>query len=94
MHFAGALTDLDQAFAAANVVLLTSRTEGLPRVLIEAGIRGLPVVATDVGYVRDIVIDGETGIVVDTPSPVALAAAIARAGENSSALGRGSRRLK
>ena len=79
VKFTGALDDPSPAFAAADVVVLPSRTEGLPGVLIEAGLRGLACVATDVGYVRDIVIDGETGVVV--------------AGEDSGALARGIERV-
>ena len=51
-------------YDAADVLVLPSRTEGMPGVLIEAGMRALPVVATDVGYVRDVVVDGETGVIV------------------------------
>ncbi|MDQ1510124.1 MAG: hypothetical protein QOG50_1968, partial [Actinomycetota bacterium] len=46
VHFIGALIDPSPAFDAADIVLLPSRTEGLPAVLIEAGLRGLPAVAT------------------------------------------------
>lgn len=76
IHFTGALRDPTPAYAACDLVLLTSRTEGLPAVLIEAGMRGLPVVTTDVGYVRDIVIDGETGAVVPAGDRAALSAAV------------------
>jgi glycosyltransferase involved in cell wall biosynthesis len=47
--------------ARINVVLLTSRFEGLPIVLLEALSMGVPIVAADVGSVSDIVRDGETG---------------------------------
>jgi glycosyltransferase involved in cell wall biosynthesis len=77
-HFTGALADPSPAFAAADVVALTSRTEGLPGVLIEAGLRGLPSVTTDVGYVRDIVVDGETGVVVLRRDAASIAAGITR----------------
>ena len=49
---------------AADVFLLPSLTEGLPGVLIEAGMAGLPAVATKVGSVQDILKDGETGFIV------------------------------
>ncbi len=64
VHFLGNLPDPADAYAAADVFVLPSRTEGLPAALIEAGLRGLPAVATDVGYVRDVVVDGVTGVVV------------------------------
>jgi glycosyltransferase involved in cell wall biosynthesis len=60
----GGAREASSAFAAADLVLLTSNTEGLPAVLVEAGLRELPVVATDVGYVNEIVVDGDTGILV------------------------------
>ncbi|QNN52173.1 glycosyltransferase family 4 protein [Nocardioides mesophilus] len=49
---------------AADALLLTSTTEGVPGVLIEAGLCGLPVVSTDVGYVGDVVVPGRTGLLV------------------------------
>lgn len=52
------------ALAAADVLVLASDSEGLPGVLIEAGLSGIPAVATDVGWVREIVRDGVTGFVV------------------------------
>ena len=50
-------------FSAADVVLSTSENEGMPVALIEAQMMGLPVVATDVGAVGEVVIDGHTGYV-------------------------------
>jgi glycosyltransferase involved in cell wall biosynthesis len=61
------------------VVVLSSHTEGIPAVLIEAGLSGLPVVATDVGSVREIVVPGETGLLVPPGDDGALAAALQRA---------------
>jgi glycosyltransferase involved in cell wall biosynthesis len=78
VRFAGPMRDPSPAFAAADFVLSTSRTEGLPAVLIEAGLRELPVVATDVGYVREIVVDGETGHLVNSGMRSELVSAIKR----------------
>ena len=78
VHFTGALENPSVAFDAADVLVLPSRTEGLPGVLIEAGLHGLPSVAADVGYVREIILDGTTGIVVDPDNPAALADGFAR----------------
>ena len=52
------------ALAAADAVVLSSRTEGMPGVLIEAGLSERPVVAFDVGAVSEVVVDGETGVLV------------------------------
>lgn len=50
-------------FQAMDVFLLTSDSEGLPGVLLEAGSCGVPAVATDVGGVRDVIMHGKTGFV-------------------------------
>jgi glycosyltransferase involved in cell wall biosynthesis len=86
-HFTGGLSDPSRAFDAADVVVLSSRTEGLPGVLIEAGLRGLPSVTTDVGYVRDIVLDEVTGLVVSSRDVDAMAEGIVRALATASSLG-------
>lgn len=57
----GVVPLLAPLWTAADVVLLTSRTEGIPGVLIEAGLHGVPAVATDVGGVGLVVADGKTG---------------------------------
>ena len=81
IHLVGALPGPTEALAAADVVLLTSRTEGVPGVLIEAGLSGRPAVATAVGGVSEVVRDGETGVLValdDVGAPGALAARVAQ----------------
>jgi glycosyltransferase involved in cell wall biosynthesis len=77
--FLGSVADPTRVYAAADAVVASSRTEGLPAVLIEAGLSALPVVTTDVGFVRDIVCDGTTGFVVRSRDPEDLAAGIRRA---------------
>lgn len=74
--FAGALSDVRDAYRAGDVALLTSETEGLPGVLVEAALAGLPIVATDVGFVSDIVRDGVTGRLVAVADPKGTAAAL------------------
>lgn len=53
--------DVETVYAAADVVLLTSDSEGTPVSLVEAGMAGLPVVATAVGSVPEVVMDRRTG---------------------------------
>ncbi len=60
-HFTGWWTDVPSAMADLDVAVLSSRNEGTPVALIEALAAGRPVVATDVGGVRHVVQDGETG---------------------------------
>lgn len=85
VHLTGVLTDVRPAFRAADVALLTSTTEGLPGALVEAALSGLPIVATDVGFVCDVVIDGRTGRLVpvdDVPATAeALGACLERAAD-------------
>ena len=69
--FTGWVRDIDEIYADMDIVALTSRNEGTPVSLIEAFASGKPVVATDVGGVRDVV--GEIGIVVDKNEDVAFA---------------------
>lgn len=71
---AGWRDDLDEVYADLDVVALTSDNEGLPVALIEAMAAGCPIVATDVGGVRELVRDGENGFVVPAGDEAALAA--------------------
>lgn len=78
VHFVGWWTDIPAALADIDVVALSSRNEGTPVSLIEAGACGRPVVATDVGGVRSVVADGESGLLVPAQDPVTLAHALGR----------------
>jgi glycosyltransferase involved in cell wall biosynthesis len=62
--------------AAADALVLSSDSEGVPGVLIEAGLAARPVVATDVGWVREVVVDGVTGQLAPPGRPAELAAAV------------------
>jgi glycosyltransferase involved in cell wall biosynthesis len=68
--------DVPELLADADVFLLASRSEGLPLSVIEAMAAGLPVVASDVGGLRELVRDGETGTLVPPGDPAALANAL------------------
>lgn len=77
LHDRSAIRDL---LVAGDVYAFSSRHEGFPVALVEAMACGLPVVATDVGGVRDIVPAGERsgGVVVPPRDPVAFAASLGR----------------
>lgn len=61
----GPRDDVPSLLAGADMLVMTSRPpEGMPGVLIEAGMAGLAVVTTDVPGARDVVLDGVTGLVV------------------------------
>lgn len=75
VRWLGWVGDVGQIYAAADLVLLTSDTEGMPVSLIEAGMCGRACVATDVDSVGEVVLDGRTGRVVPVEVD-ALAAAV------------------
>lgn len=56
--------DVSPYLAAADLLILTSDTEGLPGVVLEAAYFGVPTVATDVGGIKECLIDGETGFLI------------------------------
>ncbi len=70
--FAGWSSAVGDWYAAADLVVLSSDREGTPLALIEAAAAGRPVVATDVGGVRDVVREGVTGFVVVRDDEAAL----------------------
>jgi glycosyltransferase involved in cell wall biosynthesis len=57
--------DLVEAYDRADIFVMTSSSESFGMVLVEAMARGIPVIAPDIAGVRDVVIDGETGLLVD-----------------------------
>ena len=66
-------SNVSLVFGALDIGVLTSDNEGVPLSLIEAATLGIPVVATDVGGVREIVDDGATGFVVANETELAAA---------------------
>lgn len=67
-----------EAYVDADVFALSSRSEGLPYVILEAMAHGLPVVGTNVDGIPEAVDDGLTGLLVPPRNPAALAEAILR----------------
>jgi glycosyltransferase involved in cell wall biosynthesis len=65
VHVLGNREDIAHLLGALDVLMLTSDTEGLPGVLIEAQMAGCPIVSVPVGGVRELVDDGETGVVTE-----------------------------
>src|SRR5439155_6398546 len=72
----GVRRDVASLLRTFDVFVLSSRWEGLPRVVLEAMAARVPVVATDVDGVGEVVIDGESGRLVPAGAPRALAAAV------------------
>jgi glycosyltransferase involved in cell wall biosynthesis len=76
VHVLGHRADVAQILGAVDVFILTSDSEGLPGVLIEAQMAGGAIVTVPVGGVRDLVDDGETGVVTGAIDPEELAARV------------------
>lgn len=79
--------DVCSVLAATDVLVLTSISEGLPGVLIEAGLRGLPTVAARVGGVPEIVQHRQTGLLVEARDQAAFTEAINEALLSGGAMG-------
>ncbi|MFN8619366.1 MAG: glycosyltransferase [Chloroflexota bacterium] len=78
----GAVMDVSPYYGAFDLVVQASRSEGLPNVLVEAAAAGRPMVATAAGGTREIVIDGETGILVPIEDRAALTQGMLRAAQD------------
>jgi len=78
VRFLGMQSEVSMFLSAADVLALTSETEGMPGVVLEAGACGLPTVATDVGGVRECVRNGVTGFVVPANNEKAFAEQLIR----------------
>ena len=75
VHFLGFRDDIDAILRSADVALLSSDYEGTPLVVYESIANGTPVVATDVGGLRDIVEDARSARLVPRRDPTVLAEA-------------------
>lgn len=83
--FAGRLPHQPSPHWLFDLSVLCSRGEGFPNSIVEAMAAGRPLVATRVGGVPDVVVDGETGVLVPAGAPAELARAIDSVLGNSSA---------
>ena len=88
LELVGSVDDVSPHLAWADVLLLTSRTEGLPGAVLEAGAVGVVTVAYDVGGVSEAVIDGVTGIVVPPGNSALLTYALESLSADRDLLGR------
>lgn len=77
VHLLGHRDDVEQILGGLDVLVLTSRFEGVPGVLVEAAMAGCPVVTYPVGDVAEVVVHEETGVIAADASPRAAAAAVA-----------------
>lgn len=77
VRLVGERGDVAELLAGSDVFVLSSRSEGLPVAVLEAMAAELPVVASDVGGLSELVVDGETGLLVPAGDETALAEALA-----------------
>ena len=78
VEWLGQREDVAAIWRDAHIGVLPSYREGLPKSLLEAAASGRPLIATDVPGCREIVVDGETGLLVPARDAGALAAALER----------------
>ncbi|GAB4144348.1 MAG: glycosyltransferase [Planctomycetaceae bacterium] len=64
VHFAGTVPDVAPLLKASDCFVLASRWEGMPNAVLEAMAAGIPVVCTRVEGVRDLVVEGKTGLLI------------------------------
>jgi len=64
IYFLGFRKDIPEVLAGSDFFVLSSKVEGVPGVILEAATQGKPAIATDVGGVREVLVNNETGFVV------------------------------
>jgi glycosyltransferase involved in cell wall biosynthesis len=74
----GAELDPRSLYEAFDIVVQGSQSEGLPNAMLEAAAAGRPIVATAVGGTGEIILDGQTGLLVPASDPTALTSALRR----------------
>ena len=74
----GRQSDVRPLYAQADALVFPSYREGFPNVVIEAGAMGLPSIVTDINGSREIIIDGQNGVIVPSQNTEALYEAMKR----------------
>jgi glycosyltransferase involved in cell wall biosynthesis len=76
--FAGFESDMPRFFAAIDYFVLSTLSEGMGLVVLEAMAYGKPVIATNVGGIPEVIVDGESGLLIERQSVEQLTAALTK----------------
>jgi len=76
VHFLGQVPNAKKLLSGADIFLLPSRTEAFPYTILESGFAGLPIIATSVGGIPEIICDMQNGILVHSRNPKEISEAI------------------
>lgn len=82
VFFSGYVADTRRVYVAADLLLMPSRFEGLPMTLLEAMAMGLPVVASDLDGIAEVLVDGREGFLVEPGDTASFVNRISRLLEN------------
>jgi glycosyltransferase involved in cell wall biosynthesis len=76
VHFTGYLAEARQYLLAFDIYLISSKKEGLPYSLLEAGLSGLPCIASNVGGIPEVIVDKSTGLLINPDNHMSIVAAL------------------
>ena len=82
IEYWGRREDIHHVYSSSNIAVLPSYSEGLPKSLIEAAASSRAIITTNVPGCRDVVVDGENGLLIPTKDALALADAIVKLGSD------------
>jgi glycosyltransferase involved in cell wall biosynthesis len=91
VRFAGYHSDVSAVYRESDIIVIPSRSEGLPNVLLEAMALGKPVIATNAGGIPEVIRNGVNGVLVPIADPESMARAMSMlltSGEQRAILGR------
>ena len=94
VYLAGGRSDVYQLLPGADAFILSSKREGFPMSILEAMASGLPVIATNVGGIPEVIKDEQNGILVSPQDQNALANAICRVLDDSTLASKLARRAR
>jgi len=70
IHFTGWVSEASEYFTVADLLVMTSDNEGMPVVIVEAALRGVPTLSTNVGGVAEFIVDNSTGFLAGSAKEI------------------------